>query len=137
MRVLDPGHVYALAHLDGISESVLTFVKREGPGYPGNVGHHEGTNLQEVLRALISRVQYLNAQISDDRNVTVLILLRGALRELEIRAAERHGRRFVWPDNIGYEIETAPVCEQCGHIGCDGRHHAPPGLVDVAPREEQ
>jgi hypothetical protein len=32
MKVIDAGHKYALAHLDGPGEEVLTFVKREGPG---------------------------------------------------------------------------------------------------------
>jgi hypothetical protein len=53
VRTLDPGHRYALANLDGDGEDMLTFVKREGMLYPGNVGSHAGTTMQEVLRALI------------------------------------------------------------------------------------
>lgn len=67
MKVIDPGHVYELAHLDGQHVERLVFVKREGDGYPGNFGHHEGTNLQEVLRALIDRVEYLNRHECRDR----------------------------------------------------------------------
>ena len=62
MKVIDPGHKYELAHLDGNGHEVLTFVKREGDGYPGNIDHHAGTNLQEVFRAALDRVKYLDNQ---------------------------------------------------------------------------
>ena len=62
-RVIDPGHVYDLRRLDGPGVERLTFVKREGPRYPGNVGKHPGTTMQEVIRALIDRAEYVNAQI--------------------------------------------------------------------------
>jgi hypothetical protein len=117
MRVLDPGHAYELRHLDGTGVSVLVFVKREGPGYPGNVGHHQGTNLQEVIRALINRVQYLDGQIHHGRNDEVIWLLRVALVELELRAAERHQREFMPFEG---EIEEQPTCLQCGHVQCSG-----------------
>lgn len=43
MQVIDPGHDYNLATLDGDGSSVrLTFVKREGPGFPGNIGCYPG-----------------------------------------------------------------------------------------------
>jgi len=38
MQELDRGHKYALRHLDGNEVETLTFVKREGDGYPGNIG---------------------------------------------------------------------------------------------------
>lgn len=56
MKVIDPGHVYDLRSLDGEQLNRLVFVKREGPSYPGNVGHYPGTTMQEVLRALIDRL---------------------------------------------------------------------------------
>lgn len=121
MKVHDPGHIYELENLDDTGgkfpKVVLCFVKREGEGYPGNVGHHPGTNLQEVLRALIDRVEYLNSQIYDDSNLLVVNDLRNALWNLESRAALRHGRTL----DIGIrEIESHPVCTKCGHIGCRG-----------------
>lgn len=125
MNVLDPGHRYELRHLDGDGVSTLTFVKREGLGYPGNVGHWEGTNLQEVLRALIDRLQYLNGQIADRRNDRVLHCLRLAIWQLELRAAERHGRcdaAFLAEYDVG-QIEAYPTCATCGHIGCGGTCH--------------
>lgn len=130
MKVIDTGHVYELDLLDFAEGTCspylhghLIFVKREGEGYPGNVGHHPGTNMQEVLRALIDRVQYLDSQISDQRNNTVLFNLRCALLHLERRAAERHGRAFGEALSSHVGIETLPTCPKCGHIGCGGECH--------------
>jgi hypothetical protein len=54
--VIDPGHEYELASLDGEKAVRLTFVKRIGARYPGNKGpSYSGTNCQEVLRVLIDR----------------------------------------------------------------------------------
>jgi hypothetical protein len=44
MRIIDPGHDYILSVYDGEGEQRLTFMKREGPGFPGNIGHYPGTN---------------------------------------------------------------------------------------------
>ena len=115
MEVLDPGHLYALNILDGEGVEVLRFVKREGSDYPGNADAYAGTNLQEVLRACIDRVKYLNAQISDPSNALVIEHLREAIRLLEERAARRHGRAFVTGEG---QIECEPTCARCGHVGC-------------------
>lgn len=121
MIVVDPGHTYLLDHLDGDNQSILAFVKREGEGFPGNVGHHEGTNMQEVLRALIDRVQYLDDQISSPHNYQVLWHLRACIQNLEQRAAERHGLPAsaaynLWKDTF---VEDLPTCHHCGHIVCE------------------
>jgi hypothetical protein len=117
MRVLDAGHYYALSCLDSPLnlEEKLRFVKREGPGYPGNVGRYAGTNIQEVLRVLIDRVKYLDSQIHDGNNDGVLLSLRDALWWLEARAARRHGRK---EPEYSQSIELAPACSRCGHIEC-------------------
>lgn len=130
MIVIDPGHVYDLDWLDGKPPIVsrggtednnrLTFVKRTGDGYPGNQSAHPGTNMQEVLRALIERVQYLDGQISDTRNVAVVNHLRLSIWLLEIRAAERHGRSLNIPIA---NIELLPTCKKCGHVQCEGKCH--------------
>lgn len=117
MRVIDPGHQYALAHLDGNCEELLTFVKREGDGYPGNVGHHPGTNMQEVIRALIDRLKYLQWQIPSPFNESAVFHLRAALRDLEIRAALRHGRTLDVIVQQQY-LEEYPTCRWCGHVNC-------------------
>lgn len=123
MLVLDPGHVYELRVFDAASEQTapLAFMKREGLGYPFNVGHHAGTNCQEVLRALIDRVKYLQHQIPCPENLIILAGLRSALVAFEIRAARRHGRELTFEG----DIEDAPTCRQCGHIGCEA-HLMPP-----------
>jgi hypothetical protein len=125
MRVLDSGHQYALAHLDGSGETLLTFVKREGENYPGNIGHYEGTNLQDVYRASIERTQRLDEQIPCPENNWMIRNLRDNIRFLEERAARRHGRipdrRLYEEDGISTNdrIEHLPVCKRCGHIGCE------------------
>lgn len=131
MKVIDPGHIYELDWLDvepglsseaveGIGCNILTFVKREGPKYPGNVGHYPGTQMQEVLRALIDRVKYVNKQIPTQENDFVLQNLRNAMWWLERRAAWRHNRPFIVPLT---DIEWQPTCSKCGHIGCEGECH--------------
>ena len=117
MKILDPGHKYALMNLDGPpTEQTLTFVKREGDGYPGNIGHHAGTNLQEVIRACMDRIVYLDNQIHCDANDIAIVALRNALWCLEVRAAQRHVRNL--DPFLAHRIELEPVCSQCGHVGC-------------------
>lgn len=127
MRVIDPGHMFALHNLDGDGETVITYVKREGPGYPGNVGHYQGTNLQESFRAEIARIQYLDQQDPCVENKQIIRNIRDNIRLLEERAARRHGRRHDWRlyESHGFEtndqIEYLPVCSKCSHIhegGC-------------------
>jgi hypothetical protein len=119
MRVLDPGHRYALPHLDGDGETTLQFVKREGAIYPGNVGHHEGVNMQEILRALIDRAVYLDTQIPADENILAISYMKLAVHALESRAAHRHGRQ---PPDVEQSV-YGETCGRCGHVGCDGKGH--------------
>lgn len=125
MRVIDPGHIYEVDVLDGISQptfrQIITFVKREGKGYPGNVGYHPGTNLQEMWRSDIDRLKYLNRQIPWDGNNLIIWDLRRAIQRLEMRAAERHGREWVNPTTD--LIEQIETCRFCGHIACHGTCH--------------
>lgn len=125
MKIIDPGHVYELAWVDGHPgfgmdrRNLLVFVKREGEKYPGNVGHHPGTQVQEVLRALIDRLKYVDAQDPHRFNSVVLDSLRNSIYLLETRAAEKRGRHLP----IGLlvrRIEDAPTCGKCGHVGCEG-----------------
>lgn len=125
MRIIDPGHLFELDMFDRLrlphkylyEPQWLRFVKRAGPGYPGNVGVYPGTNMQEVIRALISRTQYVNNQISDKVNLDAISYLRKTLYCFEERAALRHGRE---PVDYTNDLELMPTCERCGHIGCDG-----------------
>lgn len=147
MKIIDPGHLYsleALAQETGSGRrpvaSSLRFVKRIGARYPGNEEPgYDGTTSQEVIRALIDRAKYVDNQISDPMNFTVLVNLRTALLCLEIRAAQQRGEfeaflkqlatvRAVIPSmNRLHEIaeylciEELPTCRECGHIAC-GKH---------------
>lgn len=120
MRVLDPGHSYELASLDGGEPIKLEFVKREGEMYPGNVGHHPGTTLQEVWRATIDRLKYLNGQIPDESDDIAIHYLEMAILCLENRAAIRHGRPIHFSADVAaYGIQ----CPKCLHVGCSGLCH--------------
>src|ERR1700757_5337799 len=104
MENLDPGHVYQLNDIDGSGHQFLTFVKREGAGYPGNVGHYPGTIIQDVLRCCIDRLKYVDNQISDIRNDLAIKHLRTAIYNLESRAAERHGIKFTLSTSTDIEL---------------------------------
>lgn len=126
MKELDPGHTYELASYDGGVSQHLIFMKREGDGYPFNVGQYPGTNCQEVIRALIARVKYLNKQSHVYDNKIILEDLRDALLAFEKRACDRSGRSFPlleYLSTYNMHVEEMPFCSKCGHIGCHGNCH--------------
>ena len=118
MKVIDPGHIYLLDRLDSSEKTNLVFVKRQGEKYPGNENAYPGTNMQEVIRALIDRCKYVYKQIPCEETAMVIVHLRRALLDLEMRAAKRHGRAA--PSTYTHGIEERPYCSECGHIGCTG-----------------
>jgi hypothetical protein len=123
MIEIDAGHSFELDVYDSSLDykQLLTFMKREGAGYPFNVGHYSGTNCQEVLRALIVRMHHLQKQIACSHNETIIQLLRQCLWLFEARAAERHDVSFDKFDfKSDFAIEYEPTCKQCGHIVCKG-----------------
>lgn len=136
MKIIDPGHTYDLDHLDGEGPSRLTFVKRVGAAYPGNSEPaHGGVTAQEVLRALIARVEYTAAQTREllpsdleaheTYNSLALYHLRQALLELELRAALAQGEEEHFRASVSAadwdRIEQLPACVTCGYIACE-RH---------------
>lgn len=134
MKVLDPGHRYALDQLDTdkypkpSEHCILRFVKRIGDKFPGNEPPgYEGTTTQEVIRALIDRTIYVDQQIPHSQNTDVLIHLRRALRCLEQRAALERGdhsaERVIRELPPWSMIEKMQTCETCGHVLCS-RHVA-------------
>lgn len=120
MRVIESGHKYDLSILDGFANQTLTFVMRKGEKYPGNLDFHPGTTLQEVLRACLDRVEYLDKQIHNDRNTVVYRCLSEAIYQLEARAAERHGREI--PSE--FVACFGNQCPKCLHVECKGGCHA-------------
>ena len=72
MKILDPGHRYRLQRYPAQEEHGpcdpempldVVFRKRVGPGYEPNTGSpYNGTTTQELLRVIINRSQYVDAQ---------------------------------------------------------------------------
>lgn len=125
MEIKDPGHHFILDELDQDDPTKtyyaeLIFVKREGKGYPGNIGHYRGTTLQECWRAEIKRLLYLDNQEQHLFNSRCINRLRQNIIDLETRAAQRHKRQIpeFWPN-----VEDMPTCKKCLHIGCKGGCH--------------
>lgn len=119
MKVIDRGHIYELASLDGGAPQTLVFVKRFDPKdpsrFPGNFNAHPGTTLQNVIRALLERMRYLQGQIWCVENFIGIPLLRIVLWLLEFRAGRRHGKFYVHRLKFS---EVAPMCQNCGHTDC-------------------
>ena len=86
MKILDEGHKYLLKLNGQEKEEIeLTFYKDSainGNGY-------DGTTNQEVLRALIDRVKFLNKQNPHRFNDEIIYHLRQALALHEMRHIER------------------------------------------------
>ena len=117
MKEISLGHIYSLQILDSKTtdcHSNLVFVKRKGIKYPGNKEEHSGTSCQEVLRAVLARLAYLDGQLQDDRNKISAGHIGRAIFLLEQRAAERHGRIPPSP----FESIFCNTCNFCGHVGC-------------------
>lgn len=118
MKVVDPGHCYLLDSLDGDAPQTLIFVKRQGAKYPGNIGSHPGTTMQEVLRALVERAEYVNAQWPCAETQLAIGQLKAAIYLFEVRAARTHGRVLAAP--LPDVVSGATRCPACGHVGCSG-----------------
>jgi hypothetical protein len=118
MDILDPGHDYEINNYDGSGKQRITFLKREGEGYPGNIGHYPGTNCQEVLRVLIDRIEYLDNQIPCNENKLILDNLKSAYWQFEKRAAERHRKEFPYSVFHPDDAYRYPIGED-GHILVD------------------
>ena len=132
MEVVDPVHKYILSYLDidldtrkrheYPFEDTLTFVKREGEKYPGNVSNYPGTTTQEVLRALIDRIKYVDKQLLCRENKVVLDSLRQSINFLESRAHRLRGKVLLLTVDEYAKIEDIPTCDTCGHILCKEDH---------------
>lgn len=116
MRVLDLGHTYELDTLDGGGTELLLFVKRNNPPekFPGNKSAYPGTTIQEVMRAVIDRLKYVNNQVPCEETALSVEKARSIIWLLEKRAAQRHNRPF---NILSGRIENQPTCPVCGHIG--------------------
>jgi hypothetical protein len=120
MKVIDPGHEYAVDNLDDevdpTSSQSIRFVKRQGVRYPFNVGRHPGTTSQEVLRALRARAIYVYNQIPCWETRVSISMLGWIVWLYEHRAAKRHRRKAP---NVKEAI-SGLRCKKCAHVGCQG-----------------
>lgn len=126
MKTVIPGHLYKLDQYDTGNpvmvfneDGDLRFMGRVGEMYPGNEVAFSGTNLQEVLRACIDRLVYLQKQKPHRCNLAALTMLRASIFVLEERAAEQKGRVVNACIDVS-EIEKISTCLTCGHIDCPG-----------------
>ena len=118
MRAIDSGHLYELKTLDvDGSPGYLQFVKRIGEKYPGNEAPaYGGTIIQEVCRALIDRLRYVDNQQPAYENAVAISLLRSTIWMLEKRAARVGGYEIKATSDA--TIEHIETCEEHLHIQC-------------------
>jgi hypothetical protein len=130
MEVVEAGHVYDVQNVDGDGTQRLQFVRRrddEAVLLPADE-RGEGILGQELLRVLIDRTLYLNAEAPCTENVVILESLRTALQQYEIRAARRTIEKHPM-------IERMDVCEECQHALCVHRGFGKPTKdIDLAGR---
>ena len=114
MKVLDPGHVYALENVGTEGQQTIQFVRRrdeKGELLPDNL-QTPGCLTQELLRVAIDRTLYLYEEAPCDEDTDIISYLRAALMAYESRSARRKIERLAKP-------EEAKVCDMCGHIICE------------------
>ena len=99
MKVLDEGHTYALQNNKSDKcEVILKFFKDRVINENG----HEGTTNQEVLRALIDRIKFLDKQLSHKNNKEILYHLRKAIVLHEQRHLDRLLEKGVEVENLEF-----------------------------------
>lgn len=90
MQVIDPGHKYSLDsgiisdNSGGQGAFTLEFMKKDAGGT-----QTDGTTNEEVLSALIDRLQYLQSKVPCRENAIVITKLEECLMWLNKRTAER------------------------------------------------
>lgn len=112
MKIVEPGHVYDVENVDGDGTQRIMFVRRRDSAAKKLDTSTEGILSQELLRVLIDRTLYLNAEAPCSEDVEIVDKLRECLRLYESRAARRSIERLSMP-------EREPVCATCGHIRCE------------------
>lgn len=135
MKIVEPGHVYQLPHLESKGSERLTFIKRSSGAVDYSDAEHPGTNTQEVLRALIDRTKFLNDVLPCLETQDAVYHLRMVLYLYEVRAYRRKQAKLnkkagqhiddiepnAWRDGYDdvpfteYEIEKLPTGPD-GHV---------------------
>ena len=97
MECLDAGHMYLLDdNKKPTKTTTITFFK----DFEINGNGYDGTTNQEVLRALIDRVDFLNDQVQSPYNERITYHLRMALVLHEARHLERLVERGDFVEDI-------------------------------------
>lgn len=104
MVILEQGHKYGLENfeMDATKEGSLQelqFIQKGNPDPNGSLNLiANGTTNEEVLRVLINRFQYLNAQIPCRENSIVITKLEEALMWVNKRTEDRKNRGVLQTD---------------------------------------
>jgi hypothetical protein len=118
MKIIEPGHVYRVQHVDGhpLRSTEICFVRRRGSDgrLLPEAQRSSGILGQELLRVLIDRTLYLNAEDPCTEDVEIVGKLRECLRLYEARAARKTIEKMPMP-------ERADACPICHHLLCDHR----------------
>ncbi len=114
VRVVEPGHVYELAHLGSGGVETLTFCRRNSAAIT-HAGEHPGTNTQEVIRALVDRTVFLNHVLPCAETEDAVEYLRMALGCYEARALRR--KRQALNKEAGHHAEARERYEDVPFIG--------------------
>lgn len=105
MRVLEPGHRYALDNLKGEGESILQFF--QDPELHDGIAA-AGPSTQEVLRAVVDRVKHLEGEKYWELNAEIIACGRRMIALFEVRALLRKVEK-------GLPIESFPTGAD-GHV---------------------
>jgi hypothetical protein len=113
MNVLTPGHIYEIHNVDSPTNSTqrIEFVQRRSDDAKLLEVYKEGILAQELLRVLIDRTLYLNAEAPCIEDIEIVEMLRTCLQKYETRAARRSIEKLSMP-------EMQDVCSRCHHMLC-------------------
>ena len=98
MIIIDPGHLYNLKNNKSDNYTSLKFYKDPVIHDEG----YDGTTNQEVLRALIDRIKYLDNQVHHPNNKKIIKCLREAI----ILHEQRHLDRLLYKNVDIESLET-------------------------------
>lgn len=113
MRIIEAGHIYEMHNVDGEpgDMQLIRFVRRRSDDAKLMPSFTPGILAQELLRVLIDRTLYLNAEAPCAEDMAIIEKLRDCLKLYEARAARRTIEKLPMP-------EMQEVCGQCHHILC-------------------
>lgn len=97
VRIVEPGHIYAVKNRDDNSEQIIKFIRSD---LPGQAGSHDGILCQDLLRILMDRVHFLNKQQPCQENQDIYVRLREVLILFETRAMKRKLEKHPYLDRI-------------------------------------